>query len=238
VPFLSGQDDRDGWSAEPREPALPIQRRPASIRPVDTVGSMDLRHQLVQHSVPWSLAMLGAALVLDACGAGGSSSGARAISPTRSDAALITAAFNHWEQLPSSCNGEIVSGSLRVATVADGDSWAAASFTHGSDCTVSLAPTYPGGAPRPISPSQIGPFAEQAQPVIAIFNRSAGEAWAMTGEAGTDAGGRVFPCSVGPGGTPPGPGTIALPAPVIAAWHLKPRPVPDCSSVSVLPTPR
>jgi hypothetical protein len=149
-----------------------------------------------------------------------SSKGAEVVThPAAADVNSIGHAFSEWEQLPTTCPGEIIAGTLRIATVTGtGDSWATANFEAGPTCSESLAPGKPGEAPRPIPVSEIWPWGEKIQPVVAVFQKTSTEPWRMNGEAGSINGKRVFPCSVGPGGTAPGFGNGAIPADVLSAW--------------------
>lgn len=152
--------------------------------------------------------------VVASCGSSGVP-GVSVRSPTTTDLAQLVEAFNSWELLPPTCRAEIIRSSVRVATIdSSGVSWAMAAFRHGPHCTSTAKNSAHTTIEVPID--QIGPWGRIPQPPIGIFQRSPGAAaWQMN-----DEGGHPFPCP-GPGGTPPSPGNGALPAPVLAAWHLK-----------------
>lgn len=141
-----------------------------------------------------------------------------------SEGAAITAAFNSWEILPATCQGVIIPGTLRIATVkSTGVSWAIAAFEPAPGCSANLAPASPGGPPRPLGPEQIRPWSYVPQPTIGVFQRQPGQSWSMNSE-----GGRPFPCPA-PGGRAPGPGNGALPPEVLVKWDLEYA--PNCADV-------
>jgi len=141
----------------------------------------------------------------------------------------IQAAFQSWEQLPPTCEAEIVPGSDKFATdTQTGIRWSIAQFQPGTACSETLAPAYPGGPSRIASANQIGPFGRSTPPV-GVFQQLAGGTWTMDEEGGTP-----FPCPA-PGGLVPGPGNGAVPAPVLAAWSLSYA--PNCAFVFYPPKP-
>jgi hypothetical protein len=155
------------------------------------------------------------------------------LSPQPGQASAVNSAFIEWEKLPSSCQSQIVGGSLRIATIkASGESWATADFKPVQNCTYSLAPARPGGPPRPVAVNQLLPWSEIPQPVVGVFEQPHGGNWTMNDEAGRTYLRIVFPCAVGPGGTPPGPGNGAIPLPVLRAWNLTPRSIDKCGNVN------
>ena len=148
---------------------------------------------------------------------GNSRRGQAATNPTTpvTDMAQLVNAFNSWEMLPTTCLAELISGSVRVATVPNtGASWAIANFRPPSDCVKTMRSRTPG-ATVTVPLAQIGPWGRVPQPPVGVFERMRGGAWVMN-----DEGGRPFPCPA-PGGSAPGPGNGALPASVLATWHLK-----------------
>jgi hypothetical protein len=165
------------------------------------------------------------ALLLASCSSGSSDS----VPPSKQDSAAVTAAFNEWEGLPATCPGRILASSLHVSAPTDGAVWAVAEFGPVSDCRVPFGPEAPGGTTALAPPSAIRPWDEQ-QPVIAVFERT-GVTWSMNGGAGRASNRIVFPCSIGPGGTPPSAGDGAIPAAVLKSWGLHPLDGKACSNV-------
>jgi len=103
-----------------------------------------------------------------------------------------------------------------------------ASFEAASDCTVTLAPTTPGGTSPTVPANHLGPFASTTNAPIGIFQEVNGT-WTMD-----DEGGVPFPCPA-PEGDTPGPGNGALPAAVFAVWGL--QYATNCSFVGYSPQP-
>jgi hypothetical protein len=133
------------------------------------------------------------------------------------DRQQLVTAFDQWEELPSTCDGQMISGSSKEATItASQVSWAIASFRPVSNCTAFL------------NPASSGPFGEHSPPV-GVFERMKGGAWVMNSEGGTP-----FPCPAADGQAP-AVGNGSLPPSVVAAWKM--TYAPNCASVIYLRQP-
>ncbi len=147
---------------------------------------------------------------------------------TTADMAAITAAFNYWWDIPSTCLGLMNTGSLKVAEVS-GVGWAIATFRPPSDCVKNLNPAFVGGPPRTEPISSIAPWGNPS-PQDGVFERLPGANWRMN-----QSGGFPFPCPA-PGGAAPGLPNGALPPAVLAKFNLKYA--PDCANVHYPDQPR
>jgi hypothetical protein len=183
-----------------------------------------------------------ASLLAGGC-ASGSSPGSKAVLVLPSDSATgreLTGAFDHWELLPPTCSGEIVDGTVRIArAVQTGVSWATAHFQPVKGCYGVRQPpgiTSPTVVPN-ASANEIPPWSDTYRPIIAVFERQPGGTWTMNNEAGVLNGKVIFPCTVA-GGAPPGQGGPAVPAMVIAAWHMTAKPPDLCANQVVALEPR
>lgn len=145
------------------------------------------------------------------------------------DVASITAAFNAWEALPSTCQGVMEPGTGRLAIItATGVSWAIATFEPMSGCVENLKPAGPGQAPRTVPIAQIAPWG--GTPPIGVFEADASGGWSMN-----DEGGMPFPCPA-LGGAAPGPGNGSLPPAVLQAWGMSYA--ANCAEVYFPPQPQ
>ena len=91
-----------------------------------------------------------------------------------------------------------------------------AAFKPVQNCYSSLLPVHEGGPRRLVGADQISPWATGIpQPPIGVFERPPHQPWIMNDESG-----RPFPCPA-PGGDTPHYGNGALPAQIVALWHMK-----------------
>lgn len=130
-----------------------------------------------------SLIIGGLAFVLSACSA--SASGVTTPKPSPADIPALTKQFDSFEGLPGTCSGQLVAGSVHLATItATGTSWAVASFQRPEGCVYFQAPLTPGGPPRTVPLDQIGSWSDGHPVTISVFERAPNGPWIMNGEPG------------------------------------------------------
>ena len=143
----------------------------------------------------------------------GLNGGATATTPSTSDLAAISKAFDGAFDMPPSCPTVPVPGSYRFATDSDGTSWAYSTFGPGPNCQLNFAQK-PVTNLATVPPFNNDPKGTIAATVRFTFERPSGESWRINAGSGNP-----FPCPASDG-VAPGEGNGSFPKSVLQAWGL------------------